>query len=125
MKTAAYSVISGFIALLLVSGAIAHHGWNWAEDDQTEMTGTITDIYIGPPHPRLMIDTEDGPWQVDLGNPNQTRNAGFVEGSASVGDTVLVRGHRSTNGDEKLIKAVRATIDDQQYDFYPDLIRED
>jgi hypothetical protein len=89
------------------------------------MTGTITDIFIGPPHPRLMIDTDDGPWQVDLGNPTQTRNAGFVKGSASVGDSVRVRGHRSGNDGEALIKAVRITIDDKQYDFYPERIRED
>ena len=29
--------------------ALAHHGWNWTEDKQTEMTGEITEIFIGPP----------------------------------------------------------------------------
>jgi hypothetical protein len=111
--------------LLWVSSAAAHHGWAWTEDEQVEMTGTITEVYIGPPHPRLMIDTDDGPWQVDLGNPRQTRNAGFVEGEAEVGDEVLVRGHRSADSDERLIKAVRATIDGREYTFYPNRVRED
>jgi hypothetical protein len=124
------TLTSRIIAVALTSGAlmsaaIAHHGWNWAQDEQTEMTGTITSIYIGPPHPRLEITTEEGAWTVDLGNPRQTRSAGFVEGSASVGDQILVRGHRSADTNEKLIKAVRATIGGQQFDFYPDLIRED
>lgn len=112
-------------ALVTMASAIAHHGWDWTEDEQTEMTGTITEIYIGPPHPRLMIDTPDGPWQVDLGNPRQTRDAGFVDGEAEVGDQVLIRGHRSNNSDERIIKAVRATINDTQYTFYPNLLQED
>ncbi len=112
-------------ALVTMASAIAHHGWDWTEDEQTEMTGIITEIYIGPPHPRLMIDTPDGPWQVDLGNPRQTRDAGFVEGEAEVGDQVLIRGHRSNNSDERIIKAVRATINDTQYTFYPNLLQED
>ena len=121
----AWTFAAALAATVLLSSAIAHHGWDWTQDEQTEMTGTITSIYIGPPHPRLEITTEDGPWSVDLGNPRQTQSAGFVEGSAAVGDVILIRGHRSADNDEKLIKAVRATIDGRQYDFYPDLIRED
>lgn len=120
--------LSGLLAAatLLLSAAWAHHGWTWAEDEQTEMTGTILDIYIGPPHPRLSIETaDDGRWTVDLGNPRQTEDAGFVEGEAKVGDTVLVRGHRSKNSEDKLIKAVRITIDGRQYTFYPQLLKED
>lgn len=113
------------LLLLWSYSTAAHHGWSWAEDKQTEMTGVITEISISPPHQRLMIDTADGPWQVDLGNPRQTRAAGFVDGEAKVGDTVLVRGHRSAKSDEHLIKAVRVTINGKQYTFYPQLVRED
>jgi hypothetical protein len=126
-KTTAWTLATGLAAIvLLVSSAWAHHGWTWAEDEQTEMTGTILDIYIGYPHPRLMIETaDDGEWTVDLGNPRQTEDAGFVEGEAAVGDTVRLRGHRSKNSDDKLIKAVRITIGERQYTFYPNLLRED
>lgn len=125
-KNTAIMVISALAALLLgLPEVAAHHGWNWTEDKQTEMTGTITEVFIGPPHPRLMIETETGRWQVDLGNPRQTKSAGFVEGEAKPGDTVLIRGHRSANKDEHIIKAVRATINDKQYTFYPQLLRED
>ena len=110
---------------LLASLAWAHHGWQWAEHEQTEMTGVIEEIFVGPPHPRLMIMTDNGAYQVDLGNPRQTADAGFDENEAQIGDTVLVRGHRSRNPDENLIKAVRITIDDRQYTFYPQLLRED
>ena len=124
----AYFGIAGALAtiVLLISAAWAHHGWAWAEDEQTEMSGTIQDIYIGYPHPRLIIDTPDeGRWTVDLGNPRQTADAGFDENEAAVGDEVLVRGHRSRNPDDHLIKAVRITIEDRQYTFYPRLLQED
>lgn len=125
MNSKAWGIAVGLAASFFVSGALAHHGWNWAEPEQTEMTGTIVNIYIGPPHPQLQIQTaDDGQWTVDLGNPRQTQNAGFVEGSASAGDTVIVLGNRSKKPGEKLIKAVRATINGRNYDFYPERIQE-
>lgn len=123
IKTPLIAAASGL--LFWAAAASAHHGWAWTESEQTEMTGTITEIFIGPPHPRLMINTTEGTWQVDLGNPRQTQEAGSVEGEASVGDTVLIRGHRSAKEEERIIKAVRATIKDKQYTFYPKLVRED
>ncbi|MEW5682134.1 MAG: DUF6152 family protein [Pseudomonadota bacterium] len=124
-KKSLFGVLSALAALLWLPQATAHHGWDWTEKQQTEMTGTITEVYIGPPHPRLIIETEDGRWQVDLGNPRQTLAAGFVEGEAKAGDTVLIRGHRSAKKEERIIKAVRATINDKQYTFYPQLLQQD
>lgn len=114
------------ITMMAATAVFAHHGWAWAEDEQTEMTGTILEVYVGPPHPRMEIETSnEGVWQVDLGNPRQTESAGFTEESASIGDEVLVRGHRSRDSSEKLIKAVRITIDDKVYTFYPGRVQED
>ncbi len=120
-------LIGGMVMIwVATSNAWAHHGWAWTQDDQTEMTGTITEIFIGYPHPRLWIETASGErWTIDLGNPTQTRDAGFVEGVTQVGDTVLVRGHKSRTGGQQVMKAVRATIDGTQYTFYPSLLRED
>lgn len=126
MRSTTSGVMMGGVAaaVLFVSSAVAHHGWNWAEPQQTRMTGTIQRIYIGPPHPQLQIMTEDdGQWTVDLGNPQQTRNAGFVEGSAKEGDRVVILGNRSGESGQKLIKAVRATIDGRNFDFYPERIQ--
>lgn len=104
------------------TAALAHHGWSWAEADQIEITGTIQEIYIGPPHPTLDVATEEGTWHVELGNPRQTERAGFVEGVASVGDEVTALGNRTTNPDELLMKAVRITVNGETYDIYPDRI---
>ena len=104
--------------------ALAHHGWSWAESDQSEVSGTIREIYIGPPHPRLQIDTANRPWTVELGNPTQTQRAGFVEGVAKAGDTVTVLGNKPAEGDEKRIKAVKITVSDKEYVFYPERLKQ-
>ena len=54
-------------ALTIGTAAYAHHGWEWAEETQTTLEGTIREIYIGPPHPTLKVETaKDGLWQIDL-----------------------------------------------------------
>lgn len=115
------------VAGMLASAAIAHHGWNWAEEEQTEMEGTVREVYIGPPHPALQVEGADGQmWTVELGNPRQTAAAGFVEGVSAPGDPVRVLGHRSLDATDIRIKAVRITIDgEDQYDIYPNLIEHD
>lgn len=114
----------GLALATATSAAVAHHGWSWAEDEYTEITGTIEEIYIGPPHPTLDVMTEDGLWRVDLGNPRQTANSGFVEGVAAVGDEVTALGNRTMEPDRLLMKAVRITVNGESYDIYPSRIPE-
>jgi len=114
----------GAAAAVLAAGtAAAHHGWAWAEAEQVEISGTVDSVTIAPPHPTLRVTADDGKtWQVELGNPNQTRRAGFVEGSASPGNKVRIRGNRSRDAGELRIKAVRVTVEGKPYDIYPDRI---
>jgi hypothetical protein len=110
-------------AALLGVAAFAHHGWSWAEQDQTTLEGTIAAISMAPPHPTLRVATDDGEWQVDLGNPNQTARSGFTGESAKVGDPIVVLGNRSLEKDKKHMKAVRITIGGKQFDLYPERIK--
>ncbi|MGH6760310.1 MAG: DUF6152 family protein [Phyllobacterium sp.] len=112
------------VAVAIVSGAAAHHGWSWADADQIELKGTIKEIYIGPPHPTLDVETAtDGLWHIELANPRQTARAGFVEGAARVGDEVVALGNRSMDPAEKRMKAVRISVGGKTYDIYPERIR--
>jgi hypothetical protein len=111
-------------SLLAVAPAVAHHGWAWAVDEQSELTGTIQDISMAPPHPGLRVTDQSGTvWQVDLGNPNQTAKSGFTANSAKPGDTVTVLGNRHRDETKKHMKAVRITIGGTNFDMYPDRIR--
>ncbi len=104
--------------------AFAHHGWSWADGEQTELKGTIHTISMAPPHPILHVKAEDGViWQVDLGNPSQTARSGFTGDTAKPGDAITVLGNRSTDKSEKHMKAVRITLAGKNYDIYPDRIR--
>ena len=115
-------VIAGTTALL-ASPAIAHHGWSWAEQEQMELTGTIVEVNMAPPHPSLEVEADDGTWRVELGNPRNTEKAGFVGDSASTGDTITAIGNRSRDESEKRMKAVQITVDGQTYDIYPERIQ--
>lgn len=107
------------LALALAVPALAHHGWSWTEDGFFELTGTITAISYGNPHPTLDVDAEGEAWQVDLATPRATANAGFMEDTAKVGDDVVALGNRSRDPNERRMKAVRITVGGKTYDVYP------
>lgn len=116
------AVVAAFAgAMTLATAALAHHGWEWAEEKQTTLEGTIREIYIGPPHPTMKVETaSDGVWQVDLANPSQTSRSGFAEGSARPGNKVVILGNRSATKDQKLMKAVKLTVEGKDYLLYPE-----
>lgn len=119
-------LLAGGLAATLVgaTGAAAHHGWSWAEPEQMELRGTVREVFIGPPHPTLRVETAgDGVWTVDLGNPTQTRRAGFVEGSTEVGQSITAIGNRARDRTEKRMKAVQLRIGDRTYDIYPERVQ--
>ncbi|PTX10643.1 hypothetical protein DBL07_02525 [Achromobacter mucicolens] len=115
------------LALSAMAGAAplahAHHGWSWAESEQMTLQGTVEQVQIAPPHPMLKVRAQDGVWTVELGNPNQTKEAGFVEGSAKPGDAITAVGNRDQNAAAKRMKAVQVTVGGKTYDIYPSRIK--
>ncbi|HYG44419.1 MAG TPA: DUF6152 family protein [Bordetella sp.] len=108
---------------LFTAGASAHHGWTWADTEQIQLQGTIEQVQIAPPHPWLDVQTQDGLWRVELGNPSQTKRSGFVEGSAKPGDSIVATGNRAQDHTEKRMKAVQITVGGKTYDIYPERIK--
>ncbi len=125
MNIRSIAAVSAAIAVsaTLAGTAAAHHGWAWAEGEQTTLEGTIQSISFAPPHPSLTVMADGTVWQIDLGNPRQTERSGFAEGSAKVGDAITVLGNRSADENEKLMKAVRITIAGKNFDMYPERIK--
>jgi hypothetical protein len=131
--TAIRSVSLGgrFIAVVLLACAVvalsqsafAHHGWAWAEDAQSTLTGKIQSISMAAPHPTLQVtDAAGATWQVDLGNPNQTERSGFTGETAKAGDAITVLGNRNRDRARNHMKAVRITIAGKNFDLYPERI---
>lgn len=117
-------LVAGGAAAGLSHPVAAHHGWNWAEDQQTELKGTLRSISMAPPHPTLQVAAADGAvWQIDLGNPNQTERSGFTATSAKAGDAIVVLGNRHRDKSKLHMKAVRITVGGKNYDMYPERIR--
>lgn len=115
------SVLGG-ASISLAAPVLAHHGWNWAEAEETTLDATITAISLAPPHPELTVTDATGrEWTIELGNPGRTERAGFVEGTAQPGDTVTILGNRALDG-QAVMKAVRITLGGANYDFYPERI---
>ncbi|MCY1540103.1 hypothetical protein D9M68_757210 [compost metagenome] len=115
------------LALSALAGApiaaLAHHGWSWAESEQMTLQGTVQQLQIAPPHPWLDVQTDAGIWRVELGNPTQTKEAGFVEGSAKPGDAVTAIGNRDRDSAKKRMKAVQIKVGGKTYDIYPSRIQ--
>lgn len=110
-------------AVTVVQPASAHHGWAWAEDQQSTLVGKIQSISMTAPHPTLQVtDAAGATWQVDLGNPSQTERSGFRGDSAKAGDAITVLGNRNRERERNHMKAVRITIGGKQYDLYPERI---
>ncbi|GLQ53731.1 DUF6152 family protein [Devosia nitrariae] len=113
-----------FASLALTAGlagpVLAHHGWSWTDSGFFELTGIITEIDYGNPHPTLDVDVEGTVWRVELAPPGASTAAGFTEETASVGDEVTAIGNRSQDPNEMRMKAVRVIIDGTNYDVYPD-----
>ena len=104
----------------LAQGAMAHHGWGWASDEEFEITGKITNVRLGNPHGEVTLDVKGEQWLVEVGQPWRNDRAGLTTDLLSIGRLITVPGHRSAKESERLVKAERVIIDGKSYNLYPD-----
>lgn len=107
-------------ALSLSLPAAAHHGWTWAEDVNSELTGTILAAKLGNPHGELTLAVDGANWIVEVGQPWRNERAGLKDAMLVKGVTLTVSGHRHSDPKKKVFKAERLVIDGKTYDLYPD-----
>lgn len=100
--------------------ASAHHGWEWAEDANSELAGQIVATRLGNPHGELTLDVNGVKWAVEVGQPWRNAQAGLKDEMLVKGVTLTVSGHRHTDPNKKVFKAERLLIDGKKYDLYPD-----
>ncbi len=108
------------VALIAPVAVAAHHGWGWATEQQWQLTGSVVSVDIRNPHGTLIVKSDDVDWEVEIGQPWRNERAGLSEEILSSGTRVRVHGHRSSNFDERLMKAERVRVGRRYYNLYPD-----
>ena len=100
--------------------AWAHHGWAWAEEGNSELSGVVVAAKLGNPHGELTVDVGGVQWVVEVGQPWRNERAGLTDDIFSIGRMITVHGHRSAKKGERLVKAERVVIDGKSHNLYPD-----
>ena len=108
------------LTLILAPVAFAHHGWSWTEEGNFQLIGIITEARLGNPHGRLTVQAEEEQWLVEVGQPWRNERAGLTDQMLSPDTEITIIGHRSSDPNEKRMKAERVFIDGQEYVLYPD-----
>jgi hypothetical protein len=105
----------------MASAADAHHGWRWAEDENSTLEGTIVAVRLGNPHGMLTVEAADGTaWEVEVGQPWRNEGAGLTDDLLQPGTAIAIEGHRSSDPDARVMKAERVSIGGMRYNLYPD-----
>ncbi|MFN0301899.1 MAG: DUF6152 family protein [Burkholderiales bacterium] len=100
--------------------AFAHHGWVWAEDGNSELTGVIQSAKLGNPHGVLTLVVDGAQWTVEVGQPWRNERAGLKDAMLVKGVKLTVAGHKSSNPSQRVFKAERVFINGKKFDLYPD-----
>jgi hypothetical protein len=100
--------------------ALAHHGWEWAEGELVDLSGVIKSAKLGNPHGLLTVTAKDGDWTVEVGQPWRNARAGLKDSMLVKGAALTIRGNRTKDPKQKVMKAVRIVIAGKNYDLYPE-----
>ena len=112
-------ILSG-LAVWISGPALSHHGWRWTDEGEFELTGIIETVQLGNPHGVLTVNAEGEIWTAEIGQPGRNAQAGLKDEWLTAGVEITLRGHRSADPDELLMKAERIILDGKLYDLYPD-----
>lgn len=111
-----------FLAALLAIPAVpalAHHGWRWTDDGDFELTGIIAQAQLGNPHGVLTINADGEIWTAEVGQPWRNAQAGLTDDMMAVGQEITIRGQRSADPEQLLVKAERVIVNGTLHDLYP------
>lgn len=113
-------VVCGAMAVVASMPAFAHHGWAWAEEGNSELTGVIVAAKLGNPHGELTMDVNGEKWLVEVGQPWRNERAGLKDEMMAKGVALTVSGHRHADPKKKVFKAERVLMNGKKFDLYPD-----
>jgi len=116
LRKSGLAALAGFV---LAGSAVAHHGFGSYLEDEFTLTGVVVDMFFGFPHPHVMVEVEGERWDVWLAAFGRVRFACFDGNVLSVGDQVTAVGRRVPDMDRLEMKAMKVTLGEMLYDFYP------
>jgi hypothetical protein len=105
---------------LFATAGLAHHGWEWAENENFELTGVIKAAKLGNPHGMLTVTANNEDWGVEVGQPWRNKRAGLTDAMLAKGVEATFQGHRAKDKKRRLMKAERVLIKGKLYNLYPD-----
>jgi hypothetical protein len=108
------------LAIAASSPAVAHHGWTWAEDVNSDLTGVIVAAKLGNPHGELTVSVDGADWIVEVGQPWRNERAGLSDAMLVKGVKLTVSGHKHIDPKKRVFKAERVVINGKTFDLYPD-----
>ena len=124
MSSRFFLVIGASIVALAFSGipAAAHHGWAGNQDQEFEVSGTVTTgVSLAGPHATMKIKDDKGQvWDLTLAPPARTDSSGLKEGTIPVGAKVMIHGHRNSDLKKFEVKTERVTWNGKTFNVYPD-----
>jgi hypothetical protein len=106
--------------VFLAQAASAHHGWNWATEEEFQLTGKVAAVRLGNPHGEVTLEVNGEKWIVEVGQPWRNQRAGLTPKLLGKGQVITAHGHRSSAKGKQLMKAERVVIDGKSYNLYPD-----
>jgi hypothetical protein len=117
-------VVGACILALAFSGipVLAHHGWAGNQDQEFELSGTVTTgVSLAGPHATMKVKDDKGQvWDLTLAPPARTDSAGLKEGIIPVGAKVMIHGHRNSDPKKFEIKTERVMWNGKTFNVYPD-----
>ena len=118
------SVRIGLIAAVLISLVMplsAHHGWGGQQDQESAVTGVVTQpVNLSGPHATMKVRVDQQVWDITLAAGNRTSATGLKEDTLKVGDTVTLHGHRSSDPKRFEMKTERVVHNGRTYAVYAD-----
>lgn len=120
-RLGSFLFLMALLVALLVVPLGAHHGWGGYQDNESQITGTVTTpVSTGGPHATLKIRAADGQvWNVVLAPPPRTVAAGLKEGMIPLGAEVTAIGHRHRDAKVLEIKTERLSWNGKTFNVYP------
>jgi hypothetical protein len=104
MKSLVARTISGFVSVLAVSAAVAHHSAAMFDmEKEITVNGTVKDFQYTNPHSWLIVvtpgpDGKDIVWSFETEGPSTLERAGIKRSSLQAGDKVSVKTHPMKDG---------------------------